>query len=91
MSEELDTRTIEQSCDDEYGVHGDGLCEGEVACEAELASWRFSGLGVCQRVGADLRERRSAQGSGRRRSRSGGARERTRSAMRGVGEGGEPA
>ena len=89
MSEELNTR-IQESCDDEYGLHGDGLCEGEVACESEL-SWRFSRLGVCERVGPNLREGRSARGSGRRRSRSLGAQKRARSAIRRVGEGVKPA
>jgi hypothetical protein len=80
MSEELNTRTIQESCDEEYGLHGDGLCEGEVACEAELASWSFSCPRVCERVGA-----------GSRRSRSLRAQKRAPSAMGGVGEGRKPA
>jgi hypothetical protein len=90
MSEELNTRTIERSCDEEYGLDGDGLCDGEVACDSEL-SWRFSSIGVCEWVGADLGEGRSAQGSGSRRSRSPRAQKRAPRAMGGVGEGRKPA
>jgi hypothetical protein len=36
MSEELSNVTRAESFDELYGVDGDGLGEGEVACEAEL-------------------------------------------------------
>ena len=36
MSEELNAVTGAESFDELYGVDGDGLGEGEVACEAEL-------------------------------------------------------
>jgi hypothetical protein len=36
MSEELNTMTRAESFDELYGVDGDGLGEGEVACEEEL-------------------------------------------------------
>ena len=36
MSEELNAMTGAESFDELYGVDGDGLGEGEVACEAEL-------------------------------------------------------
>jgi hypothetical protein len=90
MSDELDSNTGLDCLEDFSGVEGDGLCEGEVACESEL-SWRFSCLGVCERVADDLREARSTRGSGGRRSRSLRAQKRARSAMRGGGEGGKPA
>ncbi len=84
MSEELNTRTIELSCE-EYGLDGDGLCEGEVACESEL-SWRFSCLGVCERVAIDLREARRQRVSGSLRSGSLWAQKRS-----GTARGGERA
>jgi hypothetical protein len=36
MSEELNTMTGAEYFDELYGVDGDGLGEGEVACKAEL-------------------------------------------------------
>jgi hypothetical protein len=90
MSEELDTTTGLDCLEDFSGVQGDGLGEGEVACESEF-SWRFPCLGVCERAAADLRKARSARGSGRSRSRSLKAQKRGRGAKRGVGEGVKPA
>jgi len=64
VSRELNTRRNQHSYE-EYGLDGDGLCEGEVACEAEL-SWSFFCLAVFKRVAADLREARNTQRSSRR-------------------------
>lgn len=36
MSEKLNAMRAEECFDELYGVDGDGLGEGEVACEAEL-------------------------------------------------------
>jgi hypothetical protein len=53
MSDELintEGRDPLQECN---GVDGDGLGDGEVACEGEL-SWSFSRLGVFERVAEEL-------------------------------------
>ena len=88
MSDELDSNTGLDCLEDFSGVEGDGLCEGEVACESEL-SWRFSCLGVCERVATDLREARSQRSGGSLRSRSLRGQRRSRSAR--GGEKGKPA
>ncbi len=40
MSEKLKTMREGECLDDSYGLDGDGLCEGEVACEEEI-TWPF--------------------------------------------------
>ena len=88
MSEELKTMRAGECFDDLYGVDGDGLCEGEVACDEEL-TWPFCRLGVLDGVGTRRTEARKMRicGPG---SRSLRAQKRARSVIRGVGEGGNP-
>ena len=57
MSEELKTMRAGECFDDLYGVDGDGLCEGEVACDEEL-TWPFCRLGVLDGVGTRPTEAR---------------------------------
>ena len=88
MSEKLKIMRAVECFDESYGVDGDGLCEGEVAYEAEL-SWPFSLLGVFERVAAEFREARDMKRIGGRRSSPLRAQKRARSAM--GGERGKPA
>ncbi len=87
MSEKLKTMREGECLDDSYGLDGDGLCEGEVACEEEI-TWPFCRLGVLDGVGTRPTEagkmRRCGLGSG-----SLGAQKRARSVIR-SGEGGNP-